>query len=279
LCSSEAQPNLKVVSRGAKFWWDSTLQNLKVQSIVTHRAWVQAGRPKSGQLFLNKLTAKTAYKSKIIFNRTNNKKHISNSLQDLLLDKSQKTFWKVWKSKFGNKNKLPTFINRQSDELTIANLFANSYRGDPVNNISTDTYTPSPRVTLLNRLASYQGASFNYDSIISIDVIEHFISDFSCGKTAGFHHLTAEHLKYCHPVVSSSLRILFSLMISLQYVPSAFGHGITVPLPKASCRGSTKNVEDNRGITILPIISKLFERTMEKCILPYLCTSTSQFGF
>jgi len=73
---------------------------------------------------------------KIIFNRTNNKKHISNSLQHLFLDESQKTCWKVWKSKFGNKNKLPTFINGQIDQLTIANLFANSYRGDPVNNVS-----------------------------------------------------------------------------------------------------------------------------------------------
>jgi len=34
LCSSEAVP--KVVSRGAKFWWDSTLQNFKIQSVRTH---------------------------------------------------------------------------------------------------------------------------------------------------------------------------------------------------------------------------------------------------
>jgi len=64
-------------------------------------------------------------------------------------------------------------------------------------------------------------------------------------------------------------------MISLQYVPSAFGRGITVLLPIASCRGSPKNVDDYRGITILPIISKLFERAIEKCLLPYLYTSTS----
>jgi len=68
-------------------------------------------------------------------------------------------------------------------------------------------------------------------------------------------------------------------VISLQYVPSASGRGITVHLPKASCKGSPKNVDDYRGITILPTISKLVERTIEKCLLPYLYTSTSQFGF
>jgi len=64
LCSSEAVP--KVVSRGAKFWWDSTLQNIKVQSIVTHKAWIQPGRPTSGQLYLDKLSAKSAFKTKLI---------------------------------------------------------------------------------------------------------------------------------------------------------------------------------------------------------------------
>jgi len=48
-------------------------------------------------------------------------------------------------------------------------------------------------MTLLNRLASYQGASFSYDSIISIDVIERFIRDFGSRKAAGFDLLTAEH--------------------------------------------------------------------------------------
>jgi len=66
--------------------------------------WVQTGRPTSGQLYLDKLAAKSAYKSKIIIaNQTNNKKIIYNALQDLLIDKSQKSFWKLWKSKFGNK--------------------------------------------------------------------------------------------------------------------------------------------------------------------------------
>jgi len=68
-------------------------------------------------------------------------------------------------------------------------------------------------------------------------------------------------------------------MISLQYVPCAFERGVTVPLPKTSRKGSPKSVDDYRGITFLPTVCKLFERTIEKCLLPYLYTSTSQFGF
>jgi len=70
-------------------------------------------------------------------------------LQDLRLDRNQKSSCKLWKSKFGNKNKLPTFINGESDELTITNLFANTYSVNPVNNVSIDISTPSPRHYLI----------------------------------------------------------------------------------------------------------------------------------
>jgi hypothetical protein len=131
----------------------------------------------------------------------------------------------------------------------------------------------------MNRLKEYTGAFFNYDSIISIEVIEGFVSEFSCGKAAGFDLLTAEHLKFCQPVVLCSLKLLFSLMVSVGYVPDAFGCGITVPLPKSSSGGVPSSVNEYRGITLLPVVSKLFECTLLKCMTPYLNSSSSQFGF
>jgi len=129
-----------------------------------------------------------------LLTKTNNKKIISNSLQDLLLDRNQKSFWKLWKSKFGNKKKFKHLLTvRAMSSPLLIYLQIHTVQTLLINNVSTDTSTPSPRVTLLNRLASYEGDSFNYDSITSIDVIEKFILNFSCGKAAGFDHLTADH--------------------------------------------------------------------------------------
>jgi len=145
-----------------------------------------------------------------------------------------------------------------------------------VSNISSQ----SDALRALNEiLKTYTGARLNYDSIISIECIEKTINDFSNGKAAGFDLLTAEHLKYCHPIVLLSLKLLFSIIFSVNYVPNAFGSGNTVPLPKASSKGHSSKVADYRGITILLIISKLFEFTMQKCLSPFLTSSIVQFGF
>jgi len=100
----------------------------------------------------------------------------------------------------------------------------------------------------------------------------------SGGKAAGFDLLTAEHLKFSHPVVILSLKVLFSLMMSVDYVPDAFGCGITVPLPKAFAKGAANKSDYYRGISIRHIISKLLELTLQKCLEPFLKSSTAQFG-
>jgi len=75
------------------------------------------------------------------------------------------------------------------------------------------------------------------------------------------------------------MRLLFSLMVSNRYVPSAFGCGITVRLPKVTSKRSQTSIDEYWGITILPMISKLFEFTLLKYLTPFFGTSVAQFGF
>ena len=79
------------------------------------------------------------------------------------------------------------------------------------------------------------------------------------GKAAGLDDITAEHLKFCHPIVVSILCKLFNFFISTAHIPHGFGASYTVPIPK--CDGRTKSLteDDFRGISVSPVISKLFE--------------------
>jgi len=127
---------------------------------------------------------------------------------------------------------------------------------------------------------NYVGASCNYDSIVSLNVLDKLITNLPTKKSPGFDLLSAEHLKYSHPIILKIIRLLISLMVSNRYVPSAFSCGITVPLPKATYKRSQTSVNDYRGITIiLPIISKLLKFTQLKCLITFLGTSAAQFGF
>jgi len=84
------------------------------------------------------------------------------------------------------------------------------------------------------------------------------------GKAPGIDGLMAEHLQYCHPILSVILSKLFQLIMLTQHVHSGFKLSYIVPIPKVKDTLSTAIKCDNfRGIAINPILSKVFEH----CIL------------
>ena len=63
------------------------------------------------------------------------------------------------------------------------------------------------------------------------------------------------------------------MMFKLSYVPDAFGLGTTIPIPKGDKNRIYDKLEDFRGITISPILSKVFELCLLKCLDKYLFSS------
>jgi len=75
--------------------------------------------------------------------------------------------------------------------------------------------------------------------------------------------LTAEHVLFSHPLLLVILSKHCNCMIHIGHVPECFGQSYTVSLPNASCNIRSKSVNDFRGISICPLISKV----LEHCIL------------
>ena len=68
------------------------------------------------------------------------------------------------------------------------------------------------------------------------------------------------------------------MLVSCGIVPSAFGRGIVIPLVK----NTDENIADSsnyRGITLSPMISKIFECLMIDMVKDKLISSDLQFGF
>ena len=86
-------------------------------------------------------------------------------------------------------------------------------------------------------------------------------------------------MKYCHPIIVQLLSKLFDIMLIYEYVPNGFGISMMVPVPKNSTSKSQASTDDYRGISINPIISKVFEMCLLKLFGKYLYTSNMQFGF
>ena len=62
------------------------------------------------------------------------------------------------------------------------------------------------------------------------------------------------------------------------FVPDDFGCGLTVPLLKDKT-GDVSSLNNYRGITLIPTISKVFYLTLLEICEQYLITDDLQFGF
>ena len=68
-------------------------------------------------------------------------------------------------------------------------------------------------------------------------------------------------------------------MLISGHVPSQFAVGLTHPIPKCKYMIKVLTCDDYRGITISPIISKLFEKGILVNFESYFLSSDNQFGF
>lgn len=80
-------------------------------------------------------------------------------------------------------------------------------------------------------------------------------------KAPGGDGITNEHLKNIGPVARQAILLLLNSMISVEHVPAQHKHGVIVPIPKGG--GKDASIKDNnRGITLLSCVYKLFENIL-----------------
>ena len=104
--------------------WDQELNELKANSVRTNDVWNAAGKPRTGQIFMQPQTAKAAYKLRVRQALKDEKVSCSNDLHDALLVKSGNDFWKSWHSKCGDNKVAPRQVNGITNDTIIVSNFA-----------------------------------------------------------------------------------------------------------------------------------------------------------
>ena len=64
------------------------------------------------------------------------------------------------------------------------------------------------------------------------ELVSHVIMSLKQGKALDVDGLSAEHLQFCHPILSVILSKLFNLMMSCSFVSDGFRYSYIVPIPK-----------------------------------------------
>ena len=129
------------------------------------------------------------------------------------------------------------------------------------------------------KLQYYVGREWNTKSCFNAEIVALSLDKMKTGKSSGIDNLNVEHISNCHPIIFTILSNLFKAMLELSYVPLDFGYGITIPIPKSDDVRGPQKIELFRGITLSPIISKLFEHCILNVFSEFFISSANQFGF
>ena len=256
-----------------KFWWDAELDEAKDKSMQSHKLWVEAGKPKDGPLFRIMKTAKFNYKRLIKFKSANINNTFSDDLSEALSSKDLPSFWKIWNSKFRKRSQQTSSVDGCTNNTDIANQFMNFFKNvcQPNNSAVHDVHEAE-------FYKAFKCNNFCERIQLDFELTEIALSKLKCGKAAGIDGITTEHLLYAHPMLVSCLHKLFNLLISNGYVPDSFSTGVMIPLLKSNDLDRTK-CDNYRGLTLSPVISKVFEHVLLTKLDSYLQSSDLQFGF
>ena len=260
-----------------KFWWNEELDQLKEASITSNRLWKAAGKPRQGPVFNKRQSCRAQYRRRIRECQAMTTESYTNDLHEALLTKDNTTFWKCWRSKFESANKCVQVEGCVDPGIIVEKFnehFSKAYSCNNVHRAESlkDEYTKLRE--------DYCGFPLLDDIDFDTEMVSSVILALKRGKAADIAGLSAEHLQYCHPMLSVILSKFFRLILLSRYIPNGFKHSYIVPIPKIKdCRTKAMTCNDFRGIAISPILSKVFEHCLLKHLQLFLASNDNQFGF
>jgi exonuclease III len=262
-----------------KSWWNDQLNDFKTRAMQSHRIWDLNGRPRNGQIFLMKNNDKLLYKAEIRRAKQAEENSISNELYESLVNKKSQDFWKTWNNKLNkNKNKSKITIVDGGSDKEICEKFADFFQKACTPN--TTEFHDTKQEELNIELTDYIGDYITEENImLNAEAIAIAVCKLNNGKAPGFDGITLEHILHCHPIIYTLLAKVFSIILKTAYVPTAFGRGTIIPIPKTEVKHGAQKIDSFRGITLSPIFSKIFEHCLVELFGEYLYSSDNQLGF
>ena len=265
-----AKDNIKQAKYTPYFkpFWNKILKELHNDMIAKRIVWLQDGRPRDDSTsHLQYKIAKKLFR-KQIRNEENQwyKKEFEEMERASEID--QNMFWKIVKRKQGQKCTRTYEIKfdgescQTSDEIAggWARYFTQLYCFQEDNNFDEDF-----RGRIEDKLSEMKNNPLIIDDFLDQDVTVIEVTDamktLKLRKTGGDDGLTNEHLVYGGEKLGHHLSSLFTLMIQAENVPAKMKSGLTITLLKPGKKVKS-DPDSYRGITLLPVIYKLFEKIM-----------------
>src|ERR1043165_3016505 len=150
------------------------------------------------------------------------------------------------------------FLNGSNDSSAVANAFAQHFEAV----YCTSSATADAKNEFESHFNECNLAQLSPEDIspaqITVELVDKCLRKLNLGKASGPDDLSSEHLFNAHPSLIIHICLLVRGIALHGYVPNDFGNGIIIPLLKDKL-GDINDVNNYRGITLIPVMSQLFE--------------------
>ena len=264
-----------------KEWWCSELSNLKNQSVEIHNLWKIEGKPRCGPTFHECLRVRAAYKRAIRVAQKTKNQYSWNKVHDAMANDDTNNFWNSWRTLYSKNNShFATVVDGCSDKQSIAEAFRASFEANSEPNDRT-------KVQEIDNEFKERYAKFSKDHNsscdcnkfrITVEMVIDAICTMKSGKCADEDGVHAEHFQNAPLNFIQRITKLLNLLLTHSFVPKQFRFGYMLPIVKDS-NGNSGDTSNYRGITISPMMTKVFEHVLKSLFSENLETNSLQFGF
>ena len=281
-CIQEADSVLPRHKPGAcKDWWSPELSDLKCQSIDIQSLWIAEGRPRSGPTCTERLRVRSLYKCALRSAQRQPKLDAWNDLHSAMECDDTNSFWNSWRVIYNNKSdQFAPVVDGCSSKSAIATAFSKSFQSncEPNNKKDVDDLDKHFSERYVEFNANHESSCNCSQYEVSVELLLDIVCSLKNGKCADEDGIHAEHFKYAPYNFLSRLTKLINSMLAHSFVPKQFRFGYIIPIIKDR-QGDKGDVSNYCGITISPMLTKLFEHVLKRTFSDCLNTSSLQFGF
>ena len=272
-----AVPNRLIKLKGPTWRASPTVKNLLSSCKQKHKLWVNSG--KTDELRKECVIAKRTLRKQLRKKKFDDRK---NFYSDLMQNPNTEKFYQLIRKNRGSSGQKTSSLVVDGNEIFSPEkqrkVFANYYEdlSVPKDNGYDSAYLElcNLRHELINQICEESSEILDP---VTPEEIEEGISKLNSKKSPDEFGLTAEHLKCSGPVIIEIITDLFNQIFQEKSVPEPFKTGILTPVLKKS--KDATNMDNYRGITVTPIIGKLFKTVLLPRISKNFEQSSQQFGF
>ena len=262
-CANKCVPQSKF-NKFLKPQWTSQLKPLHMDMLIKRRMWIAAGRitgsethciyRQSHNIFRKKFQQVAADEDRKLFEDIDESAEIDSRHFWHFVNRRRKKNIKTIEIQFGDK-----ILRNPKD---ICEAYADQYE-DVYTPQSNPTFDEKHKEAVLIKFQKYLIESKDYfceimDGLVTEEELTGAIKELKMGKAAGPDLATNEHIIYGGPLLVAYILHLFRIMVEREALPASMKKGILISIPKDSSKNQTS--QNQRGITLLSVTYKLFER-------------------